>query len=90
MSGYYYRELYQRLYNLSQGTKSIDEYFKEMKLVMIWANVKEDRETSMARFMNKLNRDIAHIVWLYHRWRRWCILSWRGDGAYGRKGGETT
>jgi len=35
MSGYYYRELYQRLYNLSQGTKSIDEYFKEMELVMI-------------------------------------------------------
>jgi len=35
MPGYYYRELYQKLYNLSQETKSIDEYFKEMELVMI-------------------------------------------------------
>jgi hypothetical protein len=37
---------------LSQGTKSLDEYFKEMELVMIWANVDEDREDIMVRFMN--------------------------------------
>jgi len=37
---------------LSQGTKSLNEYFKEMELVMIWTNVDEDREDTMARFMN--------------------------------------
>ena len=29
-------------------------YFKEMELVMIQVNVEEDRETTMARFMNDL------------------------------------
>jgi hypothetical protein len=95
MSGHYYRELYQRLHNLSQGTKSIDEYFKEMELVMIRANVKEDRETSMARFMNKLNHDIAHIVQLYHYVeleemvhmvvkRRWCRNNLNGRVSFGK------
>lgn len=32
-----------RLQSLSQGTKSLDEYFKKIKLVMIWANVDKDR-----------------------------------------------
>jgi RNase adaptor protein for sRNA GlmZ degradation len=40
---HYYRELYQRLRSLSQSTKSVHEYFKEIKLIMIQANVKEDK-----------------------------------------------
>ena len=32
---HYYKELYQRLQSLSQGTKSVDEHFKEMKLAII-------------------------------------------------------
>jgi hypothetical protein len=63
---HYCRELYQRLQSLSQGTKSVDEYFKEMKLVMIQVNVKKDREATIARFMNCFNYDIAHSVELYH------------------------
>jgi len=35
VSSHYYRELYQILQSLSQCTKSVDEYFMEMKLVMI-------------------------------------------------------
>jgi hypothetical protein len=62
----HYRELYQMLQSLSQDTKSIDEYFKEMKLTIIRANVKEDRNAIMARFMNNFNHDIAHIVGLHH------------------------
>jgi hypothetical protein len=38
---------------------SVDEYFKEMEIAMIWANVIEDREATMARF---LNRNIANVV----------------------------
>ena len=33
---------------------------------MIWVNVEEDCETTMARFLNGLNHDIANIVELQH------------------------
>ena len=33
---------------------------------MIRANVEEDRETTMVRFLNGLNRDIANMVELQH------------------------
>jgi hypothetical protein len=32
---HYYKELYQILQSLSQGINRVDEYFKEMELVMI-------------------------------------------------------
>jgi hypothetical protein len=63
---HYSKELYQRLQSLSQGIKSVDEYFKEMKLIMTRANVEDDMEDTTARFMNSLNHDIAYIVELYH------------------------
>ena len=44
----------------------MDDYHKEMKIAMIRANVEEDRETTMARFLNGLNRDIANVVELQH------------------------
>jgi hypothetical protein len=37
-----------------------------MKLAMIRANVEEDREATMARFMNDFNHDITYIMELYH------------------------
>ena len=40
---HYYRDLYQKLKSLKQGSKSVEEYYKEMEMVMIKANVKEDR-----------------------------------------------
>ena len=33
---------------------------------MIRTNVEEDREATMARFLNGLNRDIANVVKLQH------------------------
>ena len=63
---HYYRSLYQRLQRLSQGSKSVDEYFKEMELSMIRANIDEDREATMARFLHGLNPEIADIVELQH------------------------
>jgi hypothetical protein len=59
---HYYRELYQKLQSLPQGYKSMDDYYKEMEITMIRANVEEDREATMARFFNGLNRDIANMV----------------------------
>ena len=63
---YYYRELHQRLQRLTQGYKCVDEYYKEMEVAMTRANVEEDREATMARFLSGLNRDIANIVELHH------------------------
>ena len=42
--------------------RSMDDYHKEMEIAMIRANVEEDREATMARFLNGLNRDIANVV----------------------------
>ncbi|XP_040967125.1 uncharacterized protein [Gossypium hirsutum] len=63
---YYHRELHQKLKNLTQGTKSVEDYFKEMEIAMIRANVQEDPEATMAQFLAGLNRDIANVVELQH------------------------
>jgi hypothetical protein len=44
----------------------VDEYFNEMDIAMIWANVIEDREATIARFLNGLNMEIANVVELQH------------------------
>jgi hypothetical protein len=44
----------------------MDEYFKEMEIAIIRANMIEDRKATMARFLNGLNRDIADVVELQH------------------------
>lgn len=48
---YYHRELHNKLPRLSQGSRSVDEYFKEMEVAMIRANIVEKRETTMALFL---------------------------------------
>jgi len=63
---HYYRDLYLKLQGLNQGYKTVDEYHKEMEIAMIRANVVEDREATMARFLNGLNRDTANVVELQH------------------------
>lgn len=63
---HYYRDLYQKLQTLTQGSKNVEEYYKEMEVAMINANVKEDREATMAHFLNGLNKDIANVVELQH------------------------
>ena len=79
---HYYRDLHNKLRGLIQGSKSVDEYYKEMELAMIWVKVQEDREATMVRFLNGLNHDIANIVVLQHYvemrtcctwWSRWNV-----------------
>jgi len=59
---HYTRDLYKKLQELKQGLKSGDEYYKEMEISMMRANVNEYEEQSMARFMNGLNYPIKKIV----------------------------
>ena len=63
---HYYKDLYQKLQSLTQGYRSVNDYHKEMKIAMIQANVEEDREATMTRFLNGLNWDIANMVELQH------------------------
>jgi hypothetical protein len=58
----YYRELFNHLQMITQGNKSVEEYRKELDMAMIRANVNEDEEVSMSRFLNGLNRNIANVV----------------------------
>ena len=45
---------------------SVNDYHKEMEIAMIRANLEEDREATMTRFLNGLNWDIANVVELQH------------------------
>ncbi|KAL4302965.1 hypothetical protein GQ457_10G011810 [Hibiscus cannabinus] len=56
---HYHRDLFQRLQSLTKGNRSVEDYYKDLEIAMIRANVEEDREATMARFLAGLNRDIA-------------------------------
>lgn len=63
---HYYRELHQRLQSLTQGSKSVEDYYKELEITLIRANIDEDSETTMACFLCGLNKEIANVVELHH------------------------
>ena len=66
---HYRRDLYRKLQSLVQGSRSVEDYFKEMEVAIIRADVEEDREATMARFISGLNKEIAM------RWN--CSIMWR-------------
>jgi len=59
---HYYQELFNRLQMITYGNESVEEYQKEFEVAMIRANVNEDEEVTMSRFLNGLNRDITNVV----------------------------
>ncbi|KAJ4719039.1 Mutant gag-pol polyprotein [Melia azedarach] len=63
---HYYRDLHRKLQGLVQGSMSVEDYYKEMEIAMIRANIEEDREATMARFISSLNKEIADVVDLQH------------------------
>ena len=38
----YQRDLRNRLQMLKQGKRTVDEYYKEMELLLVWAKIRED------------------------------------------------
>nr|XP_027124151.1 uncharacterized protein LOC113740831 [Coffea arabica] len=60
--GHYYRDLYQRLQTLVQGSRTVEDYYKEMEITMLRADIVEDREATMARFLKGLRPEIAELV----------------------------
>lgn len=63
---HYHRDLFQKLQTLKQVNRSVEDYFKEMEMSMMRANIVEDREVTMARFTEGLNSEIANVVELQH------------------------
>ena len=59
---HYKRDMYNKLQRLSQGNMSVDEYYKEMELLMIRTGTTEDLEATMARFFNGLNIEVRDHV----------------------------
>jgi len=47
---------------ITQGSKSVEEYQKELEVAMIRTNVNEDEEVTMSMFFNGLNRDITNVM----------------------------
>ena len=62
---HYFRELNQKLHRLTQGSRSVEVYHKDMELCMARAFIEEDEEMTMALFLGGLNKDIADAIELY-------------------------
>ncbi|XP_071900987.1 uncharacterized protein [Coffea arabica] len=56
---HYHRDLYQKLQTLTQGQRSVEDYYKDMEISMLRANIQEDQEATMARFLSGLRVEIA-------------------------------
>lgn len=59
---HYHRDLFRNLQKLKQDSRSVDDYFKEMEMLINRTNIVEDREATMARFSAGLNWEIADLV----------------------------
>ncbi|KAK1572649.1 hypothetical protein QYE76_018789 [Lolium multiflorum] len=59
---HYMPDLFNKIQKLKQGTKTIEEFFKEMELTMMRANIQESENQTIARFFNGLNYPIKRIV----------------------------
>ncbi|CAL9238831.1 unnamed protein product [Arabidopsis halleri] len=63
---HYHCELHQRLRRLTQGHRSVEEYYQDMEKLMLRADISEDREATMSRFLGGLNRDIQDRLETQH------------------------
>ncbi|KAK1648750.1 hypothetical protein QYE76_066555 [Lolium multiflorum] len=59
---HYKTDLFNKLQKLKQGTKTVEEFFKEMELTMMRANIQESENQTITRFFNGLNYPIKRIV----------------------------
>lgn len=66
MPSCYHKDFQIKLKIRIQVSKSVEDYFKEMGVAKIRANMEEDQEETMARFIHGLNHDIIDIVELHH------------------------
>lgn len=59
---HYMTDLFNNLQKLKQGTKTVEEFYKEMELTMMRANIQEPEKQTIARYFHGLNYPIKRIV----------------------------
>lgn len=62
----YQRVLYKKLEQITQGSKSVDEYYKELEIAIIQAKVNEDEVAMMEKFLHGLNHEIVDVVAMHY------------------------
>jgi hypothetical protein len=58
---YYACDMLNKLQQLRQGTKSVEEYYQKLQMGILCCNIEEGEESAMARFLGGLNREIQDI-----------------------------
>ncbi|KAK1664973.1 hypothetical protein QYE76_053132 [Lolium multiflorum] len=59
---HYMTDLFNKLQKLKQGTKTVEEFYKEMELTKMRANIEESENQTIAWFFDGLNYPIKRIV----------------------------
>ena len=62
---HYRKELLLKPQRLHQGSKTVDEYFKDLETSLTKINMRDSEESKIARFVSSLRREIQDIVALY-------------------------
>ncbi|RDX90718.1 hypothetical protein CR513_27386, partial [Mucuna pruriens] len=62
----YTKDHYNRMQCMYQGSKSVEDYHRDMEVALTRANILEPNKATMAHFLHGLNRVIQDIVKLYH------------------------
>jgi len=58
----YHRVLLSKLQDLTQGSNSVDQYYRELEMALIRVNIDEDENALIVRFLKGPNRDICDEV----------------------------
>jgi hypothetical protein len=58
---YYARDLINKLQQLRQGDKRVEEYYQELQIGLLHCNLEEREDATMSRFVTGLNREIQDI-----------------------------
>jgi hypothetical protein len=59
---YYGRDLINKLQQLKQGAKSVEENYQELQIGMLRCNLEEREDAAMAQFVVGLNHEIQDIL----------------------------
>lgn len=54
------------LEHLTKYPKSVDKYYRELELAINRANLDENEETMMDRFLHEMNHEIMYIVAMHY------------------------
>ena len=62
---HYRKKLLFKLQRLHQGSRTVDEYYKDLEVTFIKINMHESEVSKIARFVSELRRGIQNILELY-------------------------